>query len=291
MWPKRRFASVPGFREAVDLAEDVRRTVFGCDSRSDSRCDLKEICLHGGFVTKRLDGRFNSFAHDALLRPQKCGLMEIFVDPLPDHGERISEDLARHRNRFRIAHEIGHSFFYDRAKRPPTRLLPESKAEEKFCDEFANALLIPRSHVTQVEPTASNIFQLRKTFDVSVQVSGRALSRVYPEISVAGLMWRPHNRDNKITHGFRIVWWDGPRFMPLAARIHSRVVDEASRCGYYEDVEHLRVGAVRGAFRVSAAKLGERGRQVIVVLTPPSQSDETKGSVFSPSNLAIPNLE
>lgn len=45
---------------------------------------------------------------------------------------------------FRLAHELAHTFFYDRAF-PPRRLLPQASREEAFCDMVARALLVPRA--------------------------------------------------------------------------------------------------------------------------------------------------
>lgn len=39
-----------------------------------------------------------------------------------------------------VGHELGHTLFYAPGK-PPTRVIPGSAAEEKFCDLFANLLL------------------------------------------------------------------------------------------------------------------------------------------------------
>lgn len=78
--------------------------------------------------------------------------------PLPTGGfrVRIASGPNTSRTRFTIAHEIGHTFFYDLRALPPKRfgdvdspsaVLPfrygNSKLEEDFCDALASELLLP----------------------------------------------------------------------------------------------------------------------------------------------------
>jgi hypothetical protein len=64
------------------------------------------------------------------------------VDPDPTPSERVAlSDLSEAQKRarvveLRLAHELGHVFFYGHDGR---RLLPASPAEEEFCDAFAEA--------------------------------------------------------------------------------------------------------------------------------------------------------
>lgn len=62
----------------------------------------------------------------------------------------IADELLQYRNReeqwrFTIAHELGHTYFYDIEKRPPKRLQRldySNKYEERLCDLFASELLM-----------------------------------------------------------------------------------------------------------------------------------------------------
>jgi hypothetical protein len=77
----------------------------------------------------------------------------LCVDPDWADGERWEDPFHRvvmdretPVERFRLAHEIGHSFFYrvkDVSGNAPTRSGPPSTTEERFCDRFADALLVP----------------------------------------------------------------------------------------------------------------------------------------------------
>src|SRR5207237_1403015 len=118
----------------------------------------------------------------ALLRPWRDHCFQICVDPTPPRVQvEASEDTRRHRIRFRVAHEIGHGFFFDRSWPTPRRLAPIGRREEEdFCNEFARVLLVPASQVARAEPIAESVFALADRFDVSAEVSARALAAGHP---------------------------------------------------------------------------------------------------------------
>jgi Zn-dependent peptidase ImmA (M78 family) len=66
---------------------------------------------------------------------------------------KLPAGRATARYRFSIAHEIGHTFFYNVNASPPTRLLARgssgllSQKEEDICNAFAGELLMPREMV------------------------------------------------------------------------------------------------------------------------------------------------
>jgi len=268
-WLSTRFSSIPPLSHAVELADRVSLAALGEPSESRAApCNLRAICRSGGFHPKRLDRRFAEYSHDALLVPQSDGDFTILVDPIPKAENSLSDDLARHRNRFRIAHEIAHSFFFDRRTRPPARVVSPSAEEELFCDEFASALLVPRARLNGIAPTPENAFQLAQTHDVSVEVAARAIGKAYPDLSVVGLLWRNH--PNKAGRpSLRVTWSAGPRFIPRDASLHSDVANRAAIDGDSRGVEPLNAAALRGHFFVDAARLPKR-RQIVVFLTPSS---------------------
>jgi hypothetical protein len=64
----------------------------------------------------------------------------------------VRPGLSRSAARFAIAHEVGHTFFFERTEtgfKHTVGLLsaPELRAEERICDRFARAMLIPASRV------------------------------------------------------------------------------------------------------------------------------------------------
>jgi hypothetical protein len=117
------------------------------------------------------------------LVPKIKGGFQILVDP----GRAPSAATRRRRLRFRLAHEPGHSFFYDRRPRPARRLLNHSSVEEQFCDTFASALLLPPTTVARRPATLETILDLSNKLDVSVQLVGSAVARTNAGSFVLGL--------------------------------------------------------------------------------------------------------
>lgn len=84
--------------------------------------------------------------------------------------------------RFTVAHEYGHSFFYSKNNIPPTRLIPcgldkRSKGynrEEGLCRAFAGAFLIPsiyKNAISTIPPSLEKLFRLSKRFAASPQAT------------------------------------------------------------------------------------------------------------------------
>jgi hypothetical protein len=99
----------------------------------------------------------------------------------------MSAGTARHRRRQRIAHELGHTLFYracgeGRPRRTAAAGRPE---EERFCDEFARALLVP---VPDGDVTAQTVVALQQSYDVSLEVAARVAATA-PGQPTVGLWW------------------------------------------------------------------------------------------------------
>jgi hypothetical protein len=259
-WPHRRLSSVPAAAVAEDLAARVRLAI-GQDSESLLSCDLRAACQLGEFFPKAV--RFNTTdTHQALLVPRSGGAFEIFVDPT--RGSAMTTATLRHRTRFRIAHEIGHSFFYDRDGSFPTRVTSPSLREEEFCDLFASALLVPRAVAASLPLCAQSVQALRDGFDVSTQVAGRALAHAHPTALVAGLLWNSNPRTGK-DPGWRVAWAAGSRFLPEHVRLRSDVIEQASLEGTATGLGEVIFGRSSGRFQIAARK---QGQQMVVTLAP-----------------------
>jgi Zn-dependent peptidase ImmA (M78 family) len=115
---------------------------------------------------------------EALLIPTRGG----FVIRLPTGRPQV-------RHRSSIAHEIGHTFFYDIRNGWPTRLLTRnsvgrlSHKEEDICRAFARALLVPAAQALEIKdthPTAAGlelVSLLAKRFEVSEEFAAVRLMR------------------------------------------------------------------------------------------------------------------
>lgn len=131
------------------------------------------------------------------------------------------------RENFTIAHEIGHTFFYNVETSPPTRLYPSpfpAVDEERICDLIASELLMPRHSVLRAierldsqgkrEPRPEVLMSLAQTFFVSVPTMARRLVQeldVWDAI-VLSAVWLPKTPDEKQTDSFtwRAIWGYAP---------------------------------------------------------------------------------
>lgn len=268
-WPSCRFGIVPDQTVARQLAIDTRVAIIG---HSSGWCDLRRISLAGGFRTKRSPFQSGSESnHSALLVPRKDGSFDVLVDTVSRNrvdeiasasSERTYTATDTHRFRFRVAHEIGHSFFYDRRSRPPIRLLSFSRDEERFCDEFASALLVPPPDVASYTADTSSVFDIHKKYEVSVQAAAHSLARVHPGVSILGLLRYRHLRTGRV--GDRVLWSHGPAFIPTEARLDSIAVDKAKDGCKVSIVETLNLGTLRGRYHVVAER--PIGRKLTVVV-------------------------
>jgi Zn-dependent peptidase ImmA (M78 family) len=92
----------------------------------------------------------------------------------------MQENLRRHRVRFRVAHELAHTLFYWRRGDRPQRHLLDSASQERFCDAFSRALLVPPAVVARMPVNARTIMDLQEIFDVSLEVAARSLATAHP---------------------------------------------------------------------------------------------------------------
>jgi len=142
--PSTRFLAPPALEQASRLAVRVRESMgMGASDPVDIEAMVLEL---GWQVQKRhLDADWGGV--QALMAPAASGFLFV-VDPRPSPScpsrslNVDAEVLERALFCRRLAHELGHVFFYDTG-RPARRLLRHSEAEEKYCDAFAAALLLP----------------------------------------------------------------------------------------------------------------------------------------------------
>jgi hypothetical protein len=279
-WPALSLSGVPAAEAAADLARELRTRVLGERFADDGWCDLRRMVVAGGFcVVSRVFAR-DGGGHEALLVPWSDGSFRILVDPFPPGAQAVTRDLIERRNRFRIAHEIAHSFFYDRKCAPAQRLVPGSPEEELFCDHFASALLVPPCAARAAAMEPETMFDLHQRFQVSVEAAARAFARAHPEACVIGLMWAP-SPAGRPAH--RIVWKAGTQFVPKGARL-SPLVDAAALEGRAVGTEKLGVGELRGEFRIAAARMAGR-RQVVALVVPAAG---TQGAAYRTGQATFP---
>jgi hypothetical protein len=215
-WPSLALDELPPLAKAADLAAKVRELVLGRDAAAVPLRSLRRLCRAGRFEVFEAKLSASRGMQEALLVPLADDRFAISVDPTPCGGwdsvaSGLRSDLRRHRMRFRIAHEIGHSFFYARAAgEVPTRLVRGSHGQEDFCDEFARALLVPPTASASSPATAHSILDVQRAFDVSLEVAARAFGAAHPGVRSVALWFRCGPEDR----GLQLQWGAGDCRLP-----------------------------------------------------------------------------
>jgi Zn-dependent peptidase ImmA (M78 family) len=150
----------------ADLLARDRSDVEVADAAREYARRLRAEVLHRQGVLFERSSRMGLGDLKALAEAQGVRSFE-FDAPIASEGElvplatggfliRVTRSASTNRGHFTVAHEIGHTLFYDSSLVPPRRLderpqrslrAPSARAllnrEEAFCDEFASELLLP----------------------------------------------------------------------------------------------------------------------------------------------------
>lgn len=184
--------SIPTPEGARSLAERVRREA---GQPLEGFLDLRVLCQRVGVQVQVTELSAAQGGEEGLLVPLPSNRFGISVDPTPRGGgitaipSSVRQDLLRHRARFRVAHELGHTFFYKRgANTTPRRSLFDSPEQEAFCDRFSRNLLAPPRHAARVRATARGVLEFQADCDVSLEVAARAVAEAQPHLRVS--LWR-----------------------------------------------------------------------------------------------------
>lgn len=205
---------------------------------------------------------------EAELRPDRSrNRFAIRVDPRPKRGwrntpESILPALARHRFRFRVCHELGHTFFYERQTgKGPRRKQPVGVEEEMWCDDFARSLLVPRQAAAAASVDADSPFALQAQFDVSLEVAARAFVRVHRKVDAAVWFWPAGSDANPSS---LLQQWSSLPVPSLRSWREASVVAEAMGDGRAGgDVDDLRC---RGRRVYAFARCDVERHQLLVVI-------------------------
>lgn len=179
---------IPDVPNLEKLAERVRRH---CGQDRRRRLDLAPVCSVFGAIVRVAELGGREGGQEAVLVPLDEGRFGVVVDPTPRGGwDRIPPgvrlNLRRHRLRFRVGHELAHTFFYSRRSAgPPRRQLFDSDEQEDFCDRFSRTILVPRREIACMEPTAEGLVKLQRACDVSLEVAARAVAAARSDLNVS----------------------------------------------------------------------------------------------------------
>jgi hypothetical protein len=186
---------VPAPGQAETIAAQLRARALGERARHTPLRDLSELCNAIGLSVRKCSLGGAKGQTEAILIPLPANRFRACIDPEPRGGQsgstRSGAATRRHRFRFRLCHEIAHTFFYlRRAGFVPVRWLPDSDEQERFADEFAGELLVPSAAARALAPTARSCVALQQRFDVSLEVAVRSLARVHPDAAFGLWRWR-----------------------------------------------------------------------------------------------------
>lgn len=179
---------IPDGPDLEELAQRVRRH---CGQQWRRRLDLAAVCGAFGATVRVAELGGREGGQEAMLVPLEEGGFGVVVDPTPRGGwgrvpSGVRPNLRRHRLRFRVGHELAHTFFYSRRPGgPPRRQLFDSDEQEDFCDRFSRSLLVPRRAIIRMEATAEGLVKLQRACDVSLEVAARAVAAARPDLDVA----------------------------------------------------------------------------------------------------------
>lgn len=133
---------------------------------------------------------------------------------------RLRENLHSYRRRFSIAHEIGHTFFYDISRDPPTRLVSHatsggfSKKEEGVCSAFAVELLLPRDLLLADLQVCrygelETILNFSRRYEVSAEAVVRTLMSDVSYLETCVAIFKAGHSQLSSTSSKRIWWYRG----------------------------------------------------------------------------------
>lgn len=271
-WPAVTLREVD-IRLARSLACEVRGAVIGGFGARPHAVSLKRVCEAGLFRVVRTA---KTGDRDAYLVPRSTAGFDVVVRD----GVERTKALARRRLRFALAHEVGHSFFFNRRLVPHDRVCEWTDSEELFCNRFASELLVPSAEVSDLPWTPGSLRLIRDRYDVSLQAA--AMSAVVHHPGAIAIALRETDHPTK-GRALRIGWKAGEPFVPERARLGSVVAEAAWTKGWARGVEELRLGQLIGELHVEAEREPDSS-QVLVLLRPRTQAELGQMELFPRSS-------
>ena len=161
---------------------------------------LKDIIPDG--LTRPIDGGFEIY-----LRDQRDVTVDLAESPLPK---------LTYRQRFTLAHELGHTFYYDIGPATPQLLqvLPRRDLLEQYCDTAAGILLLPErlfvAELARNAVTLDIVLRLSRTFAASGAAVLRRLKSLHSASSEDSALLYARMADHVVEVAFV-----PPRVLPL----------------------------------------------------------------------------
>lgn len=182
-WPDARFKTAPPAEDATPLAQAAREKF--CDESGVVDVEMAAKAA-GATINMRALG-----AHIGLLQasltPKKDGF-DLWLDTRTTHID--AHETTHSVLRYRIGHELGHTFFYEREPARPRRL-PASRSyrEEKFCDQFAQDMLLPNDWPNEA-PGMKEIQHISDLHKVPISLTAERATKRHSNLTIAAAFLR-----------------------------------------------------------------------------------------------------
>lgn len=208
------------------------------------------------------------------LVPIKGGFLIRINGRVPVFGWDDNRTKGRPSSKFQnfsIAHEIGHTFFYDTTLPIPCRPFNDagSRGEERLCDIFATELLMPKEKfyddarriLDKQEHFVKGVIELGTLYRVSIQAATirlfelKVLERSHHVVIKWNWMPNPHKPQNS-KRKLRVEWGEPATFPYIPKYASARVNSIFERASFGNEVvsekSMIRIGDLRGSYPVEA---------------------------------------
>jgi hypothetical protein len=183
---------------------------------------------------------------DISRKPLNCDGI-ISANPAGSYLIQVNRDHPESRRRFTIAHEIGHTFFFDvdqsirqRVRDSKLDRVDRSNGEETLCNYAGAEILMPHrqfgSLIRDSGPGSEVLIRLARTFNVSVQAVSRRTVQLLPYKLIV-IFWEYDPSED----GYLSKWTTGLMNGPAAARLAVRRSDPAFSFFHAQDSYRGRV--------------------------------------------------
>jgi len=190
-----------------------------------------------------------------------------------DESKTEGRPSSKFRN-FSIAHEVGHTFFYDITLPIPRRPFNDagSRAEERLCDIFATELLMPEEKfyddakrvLGKQEHLVKGLIELSTLYKVSTQAVAirlfelKVLDRGRHVIIKWNWMPNPHKPQNS-KRKLRVEWGAPATFPYIPKYLSTQVNSVFERSSFGNDVvsekAEIKIGDLKGSYPVEAVAI------------------------------------
>lgn len=179
---------------------------------------------------------------------------------------------------FSIAHEIGHTFFYDIDSPTPSRPVRDigSSGEERLCDIFAAELLMPEGkfsidarRVLQKEGyITKKLIDLRARYGVTMHATAIRLKELDLLSDIVIIRWdwmlNPNKPEDKVPK-LRIRWAEPSTYPYIPKSLSARkgsIIEQASFSSQVIfEKSKIRIGSLNGIYPVEALGLFKKHRK------------------------------